>query len=323
MEPNDQLEESQTLSSSIHPAEEDVELYEDVEDKKDFSIRITLMLITALTLIGAIAFYVSKYTHPEQGRVSLLDSIFTQDPQSYASTSTVADVLAQQNQDNLARRDLIAQSSSSTRASSTALSSVTLNRDTFAPVPKKTASSNLNGAASKNIITEYIIRATSSNSFSTTTRVDVLSATTISKDLGVSFKVDPYWQVTPKWNTPYPTVRIAKVGPRATDVITMTRFSGTSVSTEDSINGNVMYYYDSNTQLWMTLNYTNSTPINQSLSATSFTPTSFTVNQKPILKGTTPTKTLIVALNTNDFIIVNISGSGYSSILNEFVKNIR
>ena len=322
MEPNGQLEESQILSSSIHPTEEDVELYEDVEDKKDFSIRITLMLITALTLIGAIAFYVSKYTHPEQGRVSLLDSIFTQDPQSDVNTSTVADVLAQQNQDNLARRDLIAQSSSSTHASSTALSSVTLNRDTFAPVPKKT-SSNLNGSASKNIITEYIIRATSSNSFSTTTRVDVLSTMTISRDLGISFKVDPYWQVTPKWNTPYPTVRITKVGPRATDVITMTRFSGTSVSTEDSINGNVMYYYDPKTQLWMTLNYTNSTPINQSLSATSFTPTSFTVNQKPILKGTTPTKTLIVALNTNDFIIVNISGSGYSSILNEFVKNIR
>lgn len=322
MEPNDQLEESQTLSSSIHPAEEDVELYEDVEDKKDFSIRITLMLITALTLIGATAFYVSKYTHPEQDRVSLLDSIFTQDTQSDASTSTVADVLEQQNQDNLARRDLIAQSSSSTRASSTALSAVTLNSDTFAPVPKKT-SSNLNGATSKNIITEYIIRATSSNSFATTTRVDVLSVTTVSKDLGVSFKVDPYWQVTPKWNTPYPTVRIAKVGPRATDVITMTRFSGTSVSTEDSINGNVMYYYDSNTQLWMTLNYTNSMPINKSLSATSFTPTSFTVNQKPIFKGTTAAKTLIVAPNTNDFIIVNISGSGYSSILDEFVKNIR
>lgn len=317
MEPIGQIpEENHNLQSS---PEEEIDYQEEEEEKKDLTIRITLISIVALTLISAAVFYVSKYTQPEKGRVSLFDSIFTQNTQGVTGSTSVGDMLVAQYQEkNAANESSSASSSASTTLSST--STVTLDKDTFAPLDKNKITS---GSTTRNIITEYVIRATSSSAYSTTTRVDTLSATTTSAALGISYKIDPFWVITKKGSSDMPVVVIKKVGPKAADVITMTRFQGSSVSTEDSKYGNVSYYYDVGTSRWMNVYYSNSISANTSIEPEPVTQARFTLHNKPIFEGTSAVKTLIVALGINDFIIINISGTGYSDILDDFVKNIQ
>ena len=295
---------------------------EEDAQKKDLTLRIALISIAALTLIAAVVFYVGKYTQPEKGRVSLFDSIFTQNTQQPVSTTTAADILNVQNQQRIENGVKASMSSSSTSSTSTtANNTVTLDSNTFAPIAKYKSKGT--PVSPKNIITEYVIRATSSSAYSTTTRVDTLSTTTTSSSLGITYKVDPFWVIAKKGSSNMPVVIIKKVGPKAADVITMTRFQGTSAGTEDPTYGNVSYYYDNSSGQWMSVHYSDSAASNTSVEPEPVTLSQFTVGNKPIFRGTSATKTLIVALNTNDFIIVNISGTGYSDILNDFVKNIQ
>lgn len=317
MEPIGQIpEEKHNLEAS---PEEEIDYQEEEVEKKDLTIRITLISIVALTLISAVVFYVGKYTQPEKERVSLFDSIFTQNTQGGTGGTSVSDVLVAQYQEKNATDESLSVSSSTSPTFSSS-STVTLDKDTFAPVTKNKTTP---GSTTRNIITEYVIRATSSSAYSTTTRVDTLSATTTSASLGISYKIDPFWVISKKGSTDVPVIVIKKVGPKASDVITVTRFKGSSVSTEDSKYGNVSYYYDVGTSQWMSVYYSNSISANASIEPEPVTQTRFTLYNKPIFEGTSVTKTLIVALNINDFIIVNISGTGYSGILNEFVKNIK
>jgi hypothetical protein len=150
-------------------------------------------------------------------------------------------------------------------------------------------------------------------------RVQKLTEIVFSDALGVSFLKDPYWKQTVKNNT----VTLSRVGPNSDNVITLIRFKGVSVTTEDSIRGSVTYYYDTTDKSWMIIELDPSVQEGDTVKPQPYIPLRYTKSGLPLLSGTSRYKTYVVVRGVQDFIIVNINGSGYTDILDDFVHEIR
>jgi hypothetical protein len=304
------------------------------------TLSVAFTLIGALTLVAAFGFYINTYIQPS--RTSINPALLVD---SFGGTATATGNLsdgtaaATESDGGQGQMNASGQTDSGALPSSNASSTLLLTADTFAR-PSYGAGFSSSTQKAHNIITEYIIRATStpgavsssgktgtstgasSSPSSASLRTDLLSEKVTSSALGITFIKDPFWKQT----TSGTAVTLTQVGPEARDVIYMKRFYGASVATEDSANGNVMYFYDAKKSSWMKAEYSGQT-LNQSGGGTkgipvAFVPTHFTKGGKPIFEGTNQTRTLIIALDTADFIIVNISGTGYAGILDYFVDGI-
>ncbi|MCF7865740.1 MAG: hypothetical protein K9M11_04530 [Candidatus Pacebacteria bacterium] len=287
-----------TLESRLESEYEEL----DTEEKKDYTLSIAFTLIGALALISGFGIYVKKYVQPSKN--SNISELFIDTTKS----------------DEQARQDNLAQLKVSTdeNASGTIRRSSSLDKDIFTQPNSGTSTST---TTNTNIITEYVIKATStSNGTGTTTlRVQDLSEKVTSKELKITFLKDPFWTQT----TTGENLILKQVGPEAKDTIFVSRFHGTSVTTNDEVNGNSTYFYNTNEKTWMRLEYFGDiSSLGDKIIPQTVVPTRSTKNNKPIFDGTSRSKTLIIALSIDDFIIINISGTGYTKILDTFVNNI-
>lgn len=287
----------------------------DSEEKKDYTLSISFTLIAALVLISAVGFYVKNYVQPSRTSIDsdlLIDSSkIDQTKQDTLSQLRVA------SDDSFYGNQSVGTSTIESSSVGISASSSHLGADTFA---KSTTGISNSSTTNKVVITEYVIRATSTMSSTSTLRTQVLSEATTSKQLGISFMKDPFWTQTTKGDS----VLLKKVGPEAKDTIYITRFRGTSVTTSDTANGNVTYFYNTNEKVWMQLEYSGDiSSLGDKIIPNVVVPTRSTKDNKPIFDGTSRSKTLIIALSTDDFIIVNINGTGYTKILDTFVEGIR
>jgi hypothetical protein len=309
--PDDEIENSA-------PKEE--ENFEDLdpEEKKDYTLSIAFTLIAALTFIAGSAYYVKNYIKPSQSApISelFIDSLDAVNGVNNADgnvldqgTLSAADELIRKYKENLDQEKIKSASQSGTSTYTTS----TLDGDTFA----KPATV---GGISAGTSTGGIGTNKPSINIATTTRMQNLTEPVTSKELGISFLKDPFWNQTAKGEN----IILKNVGPAGKDVIYMTRFRGASVITEDAMNGSVIYFYQPEQKTWMRIEYTGDLTKQRDLIPEAFAPIRATRDRKPIFDGTSRVKTLIVALGISDFIIVNISGSGYSAILDSFVSGIQ
>lgn len=288
----------ETLDDSNIDLVSKVEEFEDLdpEEKKDYTLSIAFTLIAALTLIAGGAYYIKHYIKPAKSApISEL----------YIDSSNEVSGM------NNANGEVLAQGTLS--AADELIRKYKENADQM----------NVESLAGASSTTTYATSTVDTDTFSmkiaTTTRTQSLTELVTSKELGISFLKDPFWTQTTKGES----VVLKNVGPSGKDVIYMTRFRGASVTTEDAMNGSVIYFYQIEQKTWMRIEYTGDLTKQRELIPEAFAPIRATKDRKPILDGTNRTKTLIVALSINDFIIINISGSGYSAVLDSFVGGIQ
>jgi hypothetical protein len=303
------------IGSFIHeptPAEvaaESVEIEEelDPEEKKDITLSLIFTMIGALTVIAGVGYYIKHFVEPS--RTSVIPELLID--QSKIQTDTESEELVMEESET-ASEELIRKYQEKQAVEKT----IRENDELFANQGKTTTTSTSTGP--NYVITEKIIRATSTSNGATINRTQSLSLRATSTELGISFLKDPYWKQTTKGST---TI-LQNVGPTAKDAIMMTRFSGASVTTEDSMRGNVTYFYQSDNKTWMRIDYFGDLSTKESITPKAFVPIRFTKYKKPILDGTSRSKTLVIAFSTNDFLIINISGTGYTGILDAFAAEI-
>jgi hypothetical protein len=116
---------------------------------------------------------------------------------------------------------------------------------------------------------------------------------------------------------------VSFTGVKATDdVITITEVTGDVVQDVDSKFGKIVYFYDAAQKVWKvtgTAMGPNGKPI---VGVQKATPSSMTVSDLPVLAGTRRFKTNIVPLTSNKFVVLNITGSGYTAVLDPITKTI-
>lgn len=258
------------------------------EEKKDQSLSIAFTLIGALTLIVGIAFYVRNYVQPSPSAPI---------PELFVDVSNTNGEFSNQGNLNFSE-DLVRK---------------------YVENPDYEPSTDGVSTVAQTTKSTSTTASSTTSAFATATTSQGLVERVTSKELGISFLKDPFWSQTVKGKN----IILSKVGPEGKNTIYMTRFRGASVTTEDKMNGNVIYFYQTDQKTWMRIDYTGELSEQREFTPEAFTPIKATNERKPILEGTSRTKTLIIALEINDFIIVNISGSGYSAILDSFVNEIR
>lgn len=295
-----------------HPDVEVEGHVESEEERRDKSLSIAFTLVGALVIIAGIGFYVKNYIQPSRMDVIPELLINTPDEGENAGNLSPSEEAIRQYRENLDRMNADALR----LASSTAQASSTLNAETFAQ-SRATSTSNNTPLPPNGIVTEYVIKATSTRA-STTPRTQSLSELFVSEELGISFKKDPFWKQTTQGDS----IILKQVGPEGKDVLFITRFHGGSVTTQDDSYGNVTYFYEAGQKSWMRIDYVGELPSEETIKPEVFVPVRFTKEGKPIFEGTSRAKTLIVALGSDDFVIVNISGTGYTRILDTFITDI-
>lgn len=299
------IPETSNQESETPPIFEDIE----PEDKKDKTLSTVFILIGALTFITAIGYFITNKVNPV--RTNIVSELYVSDsevaPESEPETenptmygSLEQDELVRKYKERLEEQRLIS-----------------LNEDTFARQNLATTSAASNTPSY--IITETVVRATSTNASTTRQRTQELTEVVNSTELGISFLKDPFWKQTTKGKN----IILKDVGPTSKDTIIITRFQGTSVTTEDPKYGNVTYFYDVTNKTWMRVYHGDSLVLGQKVIPEKILPLQTTKYNKPILEGTSRHKTLIIAFTAEDFLIVNINGTGYTQILDSFVREIR
>lgn len=296
--------EMPTQEPETTPVFEDI----DPEEQKDRTLSIVFLLIGTLTLIAGVGYFIKNRVEPT--RTNIVSELYVSDADFVPETNPSAEsapVYGSAEQDDLVRKykERLEEQRQNT-----------LTEETFAKPIKSSASSSSN--TPELIITETIIRATSTSAGTTTNRVQTLAERATSSALGISFLKDPFWKETTKGKS----IILKEVGPTTRDTIIMTRFRGTSVTTEDPKYGNVTYFYDSVNKKWMRIYHDGTLSVGEKVTPEILVPTQATKYRKPIFEGTGRYKTLIVAFGFEDFLIVNINGTGYTKILDSFVKEI-
>lgn len=297
--------------SETPPVFEDI----DPEEQRDRTLSIVFVLIGTLTLISGVGYYIKDRIEPT--RTNIVSELYVSDsdlapetnPNTEASLNTEnTSVYGSAEQDDLVRKykERLEQQRQ-----------VTLTEETFARQNQPSTSSSTN--TSNYIITETVIRATSTSAGTTTSRTQALTERATSSALNISFLKDPFWKQTTKGKS----ILLKEVGPTTEDTIVMTRFKGTSVTTEDLKYGNVTYFYDSVNKAWMRVYHDGSLTAGEKILPEIFVPIQTTKYRKPVFEGTSRHKTLIIAFSSEDFLIVNINGTGYTNILDSFVKEIQ
>ncbi|MBX4198462.1 hypothetical protein KW782_03960 [Candidatus Parcubacteria bacterium] len=128
-------------------------------------------------------------------------------------------------------------------------------------------------------------------------------------DLGFSLYYPKAWEMLASGKK----IVFQNVGP-GKDRIIITKVSGGSVTDTDSKFGNVTYRYDSSTKKWMKNSGTEA--------KTEAMPNFGTASNLPVFSGTGRWKTNIIALSSNTFLVINITGSGYTDALDPFTKTV-
>lgn len=105
----------------------------------------------------------------------------------------------------------------------------------------------------------------------------------------------------------------------ADDVITVTEVTGDVVQDSDAKMGKVVYFYDAAQKVWKMTGVVNGKPI---VGVQKATPSSMTVSDLPVLAGNRRAKTNIVPLTSNKFLVINITGSNYTAVLDPLTKTI-
>lgn len=317
------LHDSENTVSSIEPhlrsfvpemptqEPETTPVFEDIdpEEQKDRTLSIVFVLIGTLTLISGVGYYVKNRVEPT--RTDIVSELYVSESDLATSTSPNIQntpVYGSTEQDELVRKY---------KERLEEQRQITLSEETFAKQNQPNTSSSTN--TPKYIITETVIRATSTSLGTTTNRTQTLSEQATSSALGISFLKDPFWKQTTKGKS----IILKEVGPTTKDTITMTRFRGTSVTTEDPKYGNVTYFYDSVNKTWMRIYHDGALSIGDKVLPEIFVPIQTTKYRKPVFEGTGRYETLIIAFGSEDFLIVNINGTGYTKILDSFVREIR
>jgi len=101
------------------------------------------------------------------------------------------------------------------------------------------------------------------------------------------------------------------------DWITITKYTGQRVEDSDAKFGKVAYYYDEDKKQWMKDAETDY--------ESGVLPTeagAYTISGLPIFSGVGRWATRIVALSTDKFLIINITGSGWTRILDPLTKTV-
>lgn len=290
--------------SETQPVFEDI----DPEEQKDRTLSIIFVLIGTLTLLSGVGYFIKSRIEPT--RTDIVSELYVSDADLTPETSPNienAPVYGSVEQDELVRKY---------KERLEEQRQITLTEETFAKQNQPSASSST--STPNYVVTETIIRATSTGAGTTTNRTQALTERATSSALGISFLKDPFWKQTTKGKS----IILKEVGPTTKDTIIMTRFRGTSVTTEDPKYGNVTYFYDSVNKAWMRIYHDGTLSIGEKVLPEIFVPIQTTKYRKPIFEGTSRYKTLIVAFGSEDFLIVNINGTGYTKILDSFVKEI-
>jgi hypothetical protein len=285
-------------------------VFEDIdpEEQKDRTLSIVFVLIGALTLISGVGYFIKSRIEPT--RTDIISELYVSDSDLVSETNPNTEsvsVYGSAEQDELVRKY---------KERLEEQRQITLTEETFAKQSRPVASSST--STPNYTITETIIRATSTSFGTTTNRIQNLTERATSSALGISFLKDPFWKQTTKGKS----IILKDVGPTTKDTIIMTRFRGTSVTTEDPKYGNVTYFYDSVNKVWMRIYHDGDLSVGEKILPEIFVPIQTTKYRKPIFEGTGRYKTLIIAFGFEDFLIVNINGTGYTKILDTFVKEI-
>ncbi len=302
------IDSIKTVNSIVNAVKnvEDVEYSEDEdneENPKDKVVSMIFVSIAALTLIAGISYYLNSKTVV---RESLIPELYVSEQDTSSSSSVESIIDTYRNQFDLEQQA----NSSGIEISLTADIKPNVNTELFSE-----STSTQTTQSRKTLQTS---NQNSPRKLATTTRQDVLNTKVVSSELGVSFLIDSEWRQITNKNS----ITLKDVGPSRADTINIVRFKGASVSTEDAVQGNVTYFYDTSQKTWMKIEYGDTISSTETIQPTSFVPVFFTKYNKPIFEGTTRAKTLILAFSADDFLIVNISGSGYTAILDTFVREI-
>jgi hypothetical protein len=108
------------------------------------------------------------------------------------------------------------------------------------------------------------------------------------------------------------------------DAIYIKQVNGKMVVDSDAKFGSVVYWYDAPTQMWMMddnelTSWDGNGPSNNVRQAI---PMFYTAGGHPVFQGRQRWKTNIVALDRTHFLVINITGSGFTKPLDPFVKTI-
>lgn len=287
--------------------------YADVDDgtdsgKSDLLLRAALVGVAALTIISAVGFYLSKKPAASgNGRVSAFDAIFMKNSDSESDNmgKNPSDIISASNEAAIQNQNAYNAAASSSGTST----HFTVYADTFsAPTP-------VSGKVTEKTTPDANMGRPSAS------RTQALSETYSSKELGISFAVDPYWKASVSTTQNGKVLYFKNVGPRSLDTIVITRFKGSSVTTSDPKKGSVTYFYNASSSSWMM--YKGGVSAYSGGNAEGATPIDRTDTGKSIFEGTTAAKTLIVTLGTQDFVIFNINSGGYLDVFDALVKSVR
>ncbi|GEM_PF-5675366 len=137
-------------------------------------------------------------------------------------------------------------------------------------------------------------------------------------DFGFTFTYPTAWQLATKVIGSYGNTLVL-TQPNG-DSISVAKVSDVQVLNQDAKFGNVLYYFNVANNTWMTIG--DSERGDDATYAVPATPSFYTNSGSPVFGGRGRWKTDIIALSYNNFLVVNVTGSGDSSTLDPFVKTI-
>lgn len=297
--------EESVSETSMHKDNE-IEYEDDPEYKKDKTISSIFVGIAAIALLGAGFMYLNQQETVVRNSTIVNEVI----EQSFKdSTSTVdADIGNTDKTKSLIEQyktKIIEMSGNTSQVPVEIISAETVVR------------SDLFAGNSSIIISSSSVASTTTTQ--KTNRNQKLTEMLSSETLGISFLKDPYWKELVRPNG----LILRNVGPDSESVITLIRFKGTSVTTEDPEKGSVTYYYDLVEKSWMSIEIPPSFKGGDTVTPLSYIPIRYTKSGLPLFLGTSTYKTYIVALSISDFVIVNINGNGNMDIIDEFIREIK
>lgn len=132
-------------------------------------------------------------------------------------------------------------------------------------------------------------------------------------DFGFQFYYPKSWELS----IDNDAVTLTNFGPYYDDRIIITKEEGDQIKNRDSKFGDVTYYYDASIQSWMVDKNTDfDSGIQKAI------PSFYTISYFPVFEGIKRWKTNIVSISANKFLVVNITGSGFTKVLNPFTETI-
>jgi len=105
------------------------------------------------------------------------------------------------------------------------------------------------------------------------------------------------------------------------DTMTIRRMEGDSVTVQDAKFGDTMMYFDDQKNTWMIQQPDQNS--SNGYTTVKAVPATTTLSGLPVFNSTGRWKTVIIPLSHQRFLVVNMTGSGWTAGLDPFVKTIR